>query len=376
MKISACWIVKNEAENIAASIMSVGECARELVVVDTGSGDDTPRIAAECGARVEQFPWTGDFSAARNYALSLVTGEYVIFPDGDEFFTPALNKADRSVISDFFEETDADVLQIPRAEMDAGTGQVLDTAPYGRILRRGTIRYAGMIHEMPRLENGGVPRVALLDKYLITHTGYSSGRVTQKLLRNIELLEREQVELGDEFRLFTNKAYLMREYMALGSYEKAFENCRYLLDHYEQWGVACKTYSFNFIQRFYAAIGLAAVLRFRFSRKEVWEKLFMGIIKNYPGSREAALADLYYRLVFNYREDVFLKELEEAEKLTVKMPPSSIPESKNAEAAIYGRGALAAHFRGDVERASRWAGTALRIAPTSNRTLLRAILEE
>ncbi len=53
MKISACWIVKNEAENIRRSIESVKDCCDELIVVDTGSTDDTAGIAEECGAKIK-----------------------------------------------------------------------------------------------------------------------------------------------------------------------------------------------------------------------------------------------------------------------------------------------------------------------------------
>lgn len=56
----------------------------ELIVVDTGSSDDTCEIAKQHGAKIAHFTWCSDFSAARNFAESLATGDYVMWIDADE----------------------------------------------------------------------------------------------------------------------------------------------------------------------------------------------------------------------------------------------------------------------------------------------------
>ena len=56
----------------------------ELVVVDTGSTDNTIAIAKEAGARVEEIEWPGDFTPARNKALEFVSGDWVLVLDADE----------------------------------------------------------------------------------------------------------------------------------------------------------------------------------------------------------------------------------------------------------------------------------------------------
>src|SRR3990167_9675375 len=56
----------------------------ELIVVDTGSSDDTCEIAKSHGAKIAQFTWANDFAAARNFAESLATGDYVMWIDADE----------------------------------------------------------------------------------------------------------------------------------------------------------------------------------------------------------------------------------------------------------------------------------------------------
>ena len=78
MRISACYIVKNEAARLSRSLASLSGAVDEIVVVDSGSTDDTVRIAEEFGAQVFQSPWRDDFSAARNVSLSKATGDWIL----------------------------------------------------------------------------------------------------------------------------------------------------------------------------------------------------------------------------------------------------------------------------------------------------------
>lgn len=82
--ISLAMIVKNEADCLQRCLESVRPLVDEMVIIDTGSTDDTPAIARRCGAKVYSFPWNDDFSAARNFALSKVKGEWTLVMDADE----------------------------------------------------------------------------------------------------------------------------------------------------------------------------------------------------------------------------------------------------------------------------------------------------
>lgn len=84
MSLSLCMIVKNEAENLPRCLESVRSAVDEIVLVDTGSTDETVAIAHTFGARVYSFPWTGDFSAARNESLKHATSDWILVLDADE----------------------------------------------------------------------------------------------------------------------------------------------------------------------------------------------------------------------------------------------------------------------------------------------------
>jgi len=82
--ISLCMIVRDEQENLPRCIKSVKPILSEIVVVDTGSTDDTVAVAKAHGARVVSNPWNNDFSAARNVSLRNATQKWILILDADE----------------------------------------------------------------------------------------------------------------------------------------------------------------------------------------------------------------------------------------------------------------------------------------------------
>jgi glycosyltransferase involved in cell wall biosynthesis len=82
--ISLCMIVKNEEDTLRRCIQSVKGIADEVIIVDTGSTDKTREIACELTEHVYDFEWIDDFSAARNFAYSKATKEYILILDADD----------------------------------------------------------------------------------------------------------------------------------------------------------------------------------------------------------------------------------------------------------------------------------------------------
>lgn len=88
--LSLCMIVRNEAQNLPRCLDSVRSLAPEIVIVDTGSTDATPRIAAASGALLLPFDFSFvDFAAARNHGLARATGRCILVLDADETLDPA-----------------------------------------------------------------------------------------------------------------------------------------------------------------------------------------------------------------------------------------------------------------------------------------------
>ena len=86
---SLCMIVKNEESNLEKCLNCLKDLMDEMIIVDTGSTDNTKQIAKSYGASVYDFEWVDDFSKARNYAFSKAKGDYIYSADADEIIDKA-----------------------------------------------------------------------------------------------------------------------------------------------------------------------------------------------------------------------------------------------------------------------------------------------
>lgn len=96
--VSLCMIIKNEAHCLARCLYSVARLVDELVIVDTGSTDRSVEIATAFGARIFNFTWTGNFSDARNVALSQAQGAWILCMDADETLSKKDEEAFRRML--------------------------------------------------------------------------------------------------------------------------------------------------------------------------------------------------------------------------------------------------------------------------------------
>lgn len=141
-RISLSMIVRDEAAQLRQCLESVAGFVDEMVVLDTGSSDDTAAIAAACGATVHHMRWPGDFAPVRNRAMELVSGDWVLVLDADERLLPQAQEPLRALI----EQPDLLVINLLRAE--EGSVQ----SPYSsvsRLFRRHpAIRWSRPYHAM------------------------------------------------------------------------------------------------------------------------------------------------------------------------------------------------------------------------------------
>jgi len=165
-------IVKDEAANLPSCLASVRDLVEEIVILDTGSVDETVAIAQQFGAQVYHFPWGHDFAAARNEALKYVHGDWVLVLDADEVLVPEIIPYLQEVI----QGEENLVVNLLRYELGS------EDAPYSeitRLFRRHPQLYfthpyhAGiddsvmdLIHQEPHWKILSIPLVA------IRHTGY------------------------------------------------------------------------------------------------------------------------------------------------------------------------------------------------------------
>ena len=211
MRIAACYIVRNEGRVLPRSLSSIQESVNDIIVVDTGSTDDTKEIAISYGAKVYEFPWGDDFSAARNFALEQVKADWVVFLDADEYFSKETAENLPKIVQ-IADAAAIDVLIVFLRNIDEESGAVLLETYVPRIFRSSSrLRYCGRIHE--ELRDNGNPvsslrSVGAKDLVLI-HTGYSHNISGAKARRNLKLLLRELKENpgADNLYMYLSEAY-------------------------------------------------------------------------------------------------------------------------------------------------------------------------
>ena len=189
IRISACYIVKNEAKNLAKSIKSLKNQVNEIVVVDTGSTDNTIVVARKLGAKVYSFPWQDDFSKARNFALSKAKGDWLVLLDADEYFTAKTAGNIRQVIR---QAQQVDGLLVQLVNFDVDKAKVQNYFNALRIVRKQAgLHYEGMIHEELKLSGDNSMKLAQVPANMleIYHTGYATSVSKQKIKRNLQMLQ-------------------------------------------------------------------------------------------------------------------------------------------------------------------------------------------
>jgi glycosyltransferase involved in cell wall biosynthesis len=156
MSLSVVVITRNEAANLRACLQSV-PFADDIVVVDSGSTDDTVAIARDCGARVtETADWPG-FGPQKNRALALARGDWVLSLDADERVTPQLAAQIQAAMA----SADVSAYDIPRLTRFCGQwihhcGWTPDHVL--RLFRRGQARFSDdLVHERVLTELGTRP---------------------------------------------------------------------------------------------------------------------------------------------------------------------------------------------------------------------------
>lgn len=226
-------IVRDEAATLPRALASCADIVDEIVIIDTGSTDATKAIAAAArdrhgrAARVLDFAWCDDFSAARNAALNQTAGEWVFWMDADDW----LDEPNRQALARLFAELSDEnlVYQMWHASPAAADGgHPASAARQDRLFRNlPLVRWQGRVHEqiVPAvLRTGGSVRPTNIT---IHHTGYETDAVRkEKVARNLRLLKLENSERpNDAYTLF----YLGMTHGMAGEPERAIGHLEHSL---------------------------------------------------------------------------------------------------------------------------------------------------
>lgn len=244
MSISLCVICKNEERNIKKCLEGVKAIVDEMIVVDTGSTDNTVAIAQELGAKIFYYEWDNNFANARNFALKQARNEWIIFLDADEYFLPEHAKLAADMIRKLRGQNNStDAIMFRHISVDEGRGGVIvETNRLVRAFRKSTLEYERAIHEALYKKKGKIHLLDATDsEAVIYHTGYTLERMADKAQRNLELLlEDERNGKGDAINLL----YLSDSYMGLNQLDKAIEyGIRYIEQDVNVYGFNAKPYS-------------------------------------------------------------------------------------------------------------------------------------
>ena len=152
IKISLCMIVKDEEKVLSRCLDSIADFVDEIVIVDTGSIDKTKEIARKYTDKIYDFEWIDDFSAARNFAFSHATMDYVMTMDADEI----LEKGDRKNFQ-YLKECLLPEIEVVRMKcvtrVEKDVDHIFDEEYRLKLFKRlREFVWEGSIHEMVRLE--------------------------------------------------------------------------------------------------------------------------------------------------------------------------------------------------------------------------------
>lgn len=224
MKISACVIVKNEEKNIERWLDNMRQIADEIIVVDTGSTDNTIDILENAGITPYHFTWCNDFAAAKNYAIQQATGDWIVFLDADEYFDASSVQRFRTEMTRYHanKKIGAIMCQLVNIDID-NRDKIIDTAIQVRIFRNTkNIYYKNPVHEQLVTKPGKYIMQKCFDLQIV-HTGYSTSILRKKAERDLLILQQREKEAKTQQEREQLCVFFMDAYNCLKKFDKVLE---------------------------------------------------------------------------------------------------------------------------------------------------------
>lgn len=205
ISLSLCMIVKDEEEVLRRCLSSVIGVVDEIVVIDTGSIDNTKKIAEEFTNQIFDFKWVDDFSEARNFSFSNASKDYIMWMDADEYF----NEEDRSKLIELKNNLDDNIdsvtfeTKIIKNENDCSCF----IGRRNRIVKRSkNFQWVGFVHEYIDVNGVVFDSDVSIIHYKIKNVTDRNLKLYEKNINNkVELSDRDLYYYGKE--LYCNKYY-------------------------------------------------------------------------------------------------------------------------------------------------------------------------
>lgn len=191
--VSLCMIVRDNSRTLGACLESIAPWVDEMIVVDTGSADDTREIAQLAGAQVHEFPWCDDFAAARNESLRLATGQWLFWMDSDDTISDDCGRQLRQLAAPPSESAPTAYVMQVHCPGPAGTAD-MTVVDHVKLFRNDPrLRFEGRIHEqiLPAIRRIG-GEIRWTDVF-VSHSGseHTPEARQRKQQRDLRLLELE-----------------------------------------------------------------------------------------------------------------------------------------------------------------------------------------
>lgn len=221
-----CIIAKNEEKKIARCLAPLASTGMEVIVLDTGSTDNTVSIAEKYTSKIYHFDWINDFSAARNYAMTKASHDHILFLDADEY----VEEIDVPAIKKLLGEYPDAIGQIRRRNAcfaSDGISERITIDLVERLFDRRLYHYKGTIHEQIAHRQG-----KKLYVYQIPLTVYHDGYLGTPEERR-QKAERNNILLFEELKKSPEDPYL---YYQIG---QSFGLCGDAEQEYEYYHKGC-----------------------------------------------------------------------------------------------------------------------------------------
>lgn len=279
--VSLCMIVKNEEAVIGKCLESIHKQLDEIIVVDTGSSDQTIQIAESYGAKIYSYNWDDDFAAARNYSLEQATSDYILILDADEYFEGDYDlQKELATAKDFYIFQIHNLLDNERYFIHSAI-RLFTNSP--------KLRYKNRLHEHLDLEGKQNQMKWSKAAMSIQHTGYQNSAIMDKDKnnRNLNLMIRETKEHPNSYNFYN----LGKAYMAIELYKESADcfakaligsdNQTHQVDLLKKWG--------------------ESLLQLKRSNEAL--EILYGAVKKYPEH-----TDVLYVLGEAYYDEKYLKD--------------------------------------------------------------------